>query len=462
MDDGRTLVPVIERGVEAVRILKWKLSLAVLAICAAPAVAQQSIQTAFNYNLADEEEAAAEEPAAESSDAPACGCEEPACGCEEASCCCEPSCGCSSCGNDWSCLGDCCLGEACTLQDYLDPCGCCDHHVGGWVQMGYHTEDTGLAKVFGDLFDFNDSPDDLRLHQAWVYGEKVAEAGACSADWGYRVDILYGIDAQKTQAFGNNDGTWDNTFDNGIYGWAIPQAYAEVAYGDWNFKIGHFWTLVGYEVVPATGNFFYSHSLTFFNSEPFTHTGVLGAYSLNDDTTVHLGWVLGWDTGFDQFDGGNAFHGGFIHQATDDVSVSYMCTAGNFGFRSAGEPGFEQAVVVNATLSECWNYVFETDWAHSDGFFDDDDFEADDIGIVNYLFYTLNDCWKAGGRIEWWKSNTVTGESTSFYELTGGFNYRPHANVVIRPEIRYDWTPSDEAVEDFTEEIFGIDAIFTF
>ena len=69
------------------------------------------------------------------------------------------------------------------------------------------------------------------------------------------------------------------TFDNGIYGWAMPQAYGEVGYGDWSVKVGHFFTPVGYEVVPATGNFFYSHSLTLFNSEPFTHTGVLGTYS---------------------------------------------------------------------------------------------------------------------------------------------------------------------------------------
>ncbi len=36
------------------RILKWTMSLAVLAVCVAPAAAQQSIQTAFNYNLADD------------------------------------------------------------------------------------------------------------------------------------------------------------------------------------------------------------------------------------------------------------------------------------------------------------------------------------------------------------------------------------------------------------------------
>jgi hypothetical protein len=37
---------------------------------------------------------------------------------------------------------------------------------------------------------------------------------------------------------------------------------------------------------------------------------------------------------------------------------------------------------------------------------------------------------------------------------------------VIRPEIRYDWTPSDEAVdgiiEDYNQEWFGIDAVLTY
>ena len=35
------------------------------------------------------------------------------------------------------------------------------------------------------------------------------------------------------------------------------------------------------------------------------------------------------------------------------------------------------------------------------------------------------------------------GERTSFYEFTGGINYKPHANVVVRPEIRYDWSPTE-------------------
>src|SRR3990172_12327095 len=117
MNYGRTLARVIKGGVRAVRILKWTMGMAVMAVCVVPAMAQQSIQTAFNYNLADEE-VAAEEPAAEASSS-GCACEEPACGCEEeAGCGCEePSCGCDSgcCGNacrGGTCPGDCCLGDA--------------------------------------------------------------------------------------------------------------------------------------------------------------------------------------------------------------------------------------------------------------------------------------------------------------------------------------------------------------
>ena len=56
----------------------------------------------------------------------------------------------------------------------------------------------------------------------------------------------------------------------------MPQAYAEVGYNDLTVKVGHFYTIIGYEVVPAPDNFFYSHAYTMQYGEPFTHTGMLG------------------------------------------------------------------------------------------------------------------------------------------------------------------------------------------
>ena len=203
--------------------------------------------------------------------------------------------------------GDGDVSDAWTLHDAVAPC--CEHNFGGWIAAGYYSDETGLS-FFAPLNDFNDYPDHLNLDQAWLYVEKIADGSCCSADWGYRADVVYGVQAQKTQAFGNNDGSWDNSFDHGVYGWAIPQAYGEVAYGDWSVKVGHFFNFEDYEAIPATGNFFYSHSLTFNNSGPFTYTGVLNTFKVSDDTTVWAGWALGWDTGFDQFNGGSNWIGG--------------------------------------------------------------------------------------------------------------------------------------------------------
>ncbi len=450
-------------------VVKWTVGYAMIALSTTPVLGQSAVQTAFNYDLTGYE-----------CGEPACGCEEPSCGCEDDACCgdvgcCGDACGCGSscgCGGGFclgDCLGDCCLGEPWTLMSCIDPCGCCSTKVGGWTQVGYHNDNTRLSRQFNDLLAFNDVPDQLNLHQQWLYVEKVAEGDACGWDWGGRFDIMYGTDAQKTQAFGNDSPVWDASdgFDNGEYGWAMPQAYVEVAGGDWRVIAGHFFTLVGYEVVTAPDNFFYSHAYTMFNSEPFTHTGVLATYSGLDSVELHAGWTLGWDTGFDQANGGSSFLGGFSTSLTDDIALTYILTAGNFGLRSAGEDGYSHSIVVDTTLSDNLNYVFQSDLVSYD---DEGVGFGQQVGINQYLFYTLNDCWAAGTRIEWWKSDGVAGpgNSQSFWGITYGLNYKPHANIVIRPEVRHNFTSGDIAYAnandgtDFDQTVFGVDAIFTY
>lgn len=315
--------------------------------------------------------------------------------------------------------------------------------VGGWVQAGYHNKSDGR---------FNSHPDRLHAHQTWLYAEKVAN-GECGWDWGFRADFVYGVDAQDTQAFGNNPGRWDfqNGFDHGDYGWAIPQAYAELAKGDLSIKIGHFFTLVGYEVVTAPDNFFYSHAYTMYNSEPFTHTGAVATYGVSDALTVYAGWTLGWDTGFDQFDQGSNFLGGFSYALSDNVTMTYILGFGNLGWR--GE-GYNHSVVFDVALTEKLNYVFQTDYVDTDT-----DVANDDVGINQYLFYQLNNCWAVGGRFEWWKR-----DGASLYEATAGLNWKPRPNFVMRPEIRYNW--GDGIQQNFEDLeggwIFGMDAIVTF
>lgn len=319
--------------------------------------------------------------------------------------------------------------------------------VGGWMQFGYTSASTGL---------FNSDPDKFNAHQLWLYTEKVAD-GSNGFDWGFRFDMMYGTDAGDTQSFGNNNGNWD--FDgadpgfwanHGIYGWAIPQLYAEVAMGDLSIKAGHFYTLLGYEVVTAPDNFFFSHAFTMYNSEAFTHTGVLATYNVSDNVTAYGGWTLGWDTGFDQNNQGNSFLGGTSVGLGDDLTVTYILTAGNLG---ANGEGYTHSIVADYAVTEKLNYVVQSDLVN----FTDTD--TDTIGLNQYLIYSINDMIGVGGRYEWWKTN-----GSSVNALTAGVNVKPTDNLILRPEVRHQWTsdanPAGLPVAEDT--IFGIDAILTF
>lgn len=316
---------------------------------------------------------------------------------------------------------------------------------GGWVQTGYHSNSTGL---------FNTRPDRVNLQQLWFFAEKEV-AHEHYWDMGFRFDLMYGTDASTTQAFGNPSGTWDfeNGLDFGAYGWALPQAYAQFGKDQWTIKAGHFYTLVGYEVVTAPDNFFYSHAYTMFNSEPFTHTGAIASYEANDSLTIHNGWTLGWDTGFNQLNGGSSYLGGFSKSLNDDLTFTYIATAGNFGWRGNG---YSHSIVVDNQLTEKLNYVFQSDLLSTDT----SGGNNNEVGINQYLLYTLTERVRAGTRVEWWKSD-ISGSTESTYSLTGGLNITPTERLIVRPEVRYNWG-ADLVGADMETPIFGIDAIITF
>ena len=317
--------------------------------------------------------------------------------------------------------------------------------IGGWFQGGYHNKATPLSTTYGDGAAFNDVPHQFNIHQAYIYAERVAD-GDQGLDWGFRFDAVYGTDARYAQSFGQTSG-WDTSWDHGVYGWALPQAYVEVASGPLSVKAGHFYTIIGYETVPAIGNFFYSHSYTMFNSEPFTHTGALASLEVADGLTFYGGWTLGWDTGFDQFAGGSNFIGGVSVEATDWLTLTYATTIGDFGMR--GDDGYMHSLVGTVQLTDNMQYVVQSDYLSVNPI---GATFSDSIGVNQYLFYWFNDCLGWGNRLEWWKADGL-----SRWEATTGLNIKAHANWVFRPEIRYDWHPGT----DFDQWTFGVDSYVT-
>ncbi len=376
---------------------------------------------------------------------------------------------------DGSCGSDDC---ACYLFGPSDPWALTDPEkncrgikIGGWLQAGYYNKPS-------QFFNYNvPDPGVLNLNQAWLYAEKATD-GSDGLDFGYRADILYGTNGAATQAFGNPGGSWDyaNGWDHGKFAWAMPQLYGEVAYDKLKVKAGHFYTPMGYEVVGAPGNFFFSHSWTNFNSEPFTHTGALATYTASDKLTIYGGWVLGWDTGFDQLNQGQAGMSGFTAQVTEKTSFTYIGMYGNLGQRSfpgSNQWSYNHSIVMVTNITDKLSWVVNSDLVASDGFTSglapgdptvSGAFANDQYSLVNYLFYKFSDCWGVGARAEWWKT-----DGTSLNEVTFGVNYRPHANFVLRPEIRHEWSPGGLSLDPATlgggtvdTTIFAIDGVLTF
>ena len=97
------------------------------------------------------------------------------------------------------------------------------------------------------------------------------------------------------------------------------------------------------------------------------------------------------------------------------------------------------------------------------------------VGYNSYLLYEHNDCWGAGTRFEWYQNQgiyTDPPETSNIYAFTLGMHYKPHANVIIRPEVRWDWVFNTDAVaaagnsvlenNDQDQTTFGIDTILMF
>jgi len=341
----------------------------------------------------------------------------------------QPDCCCQSCTE---CCRQCDLGDPWTLFGESD----CGVTVGGWISAGLFSNAHGAADN-GPL-GFNNVGDGMTFNQWWVYAEKVADTEKKCVDWGFRADFIFGADGPDTQAFGGLgwDTTWNTARD---YGSALPQLYGEIATGDLSVKFGHFYTIIGWEVVPAPDNFFYSHSYTMYYAEPFTHTGVLASYSLHDDVTVYAGWTQGWDTGFDNSPGASTFLGGVSAPLGEKLTATWATTAGDFGHKFGNGDIYMNSLVLNYTISDKLTYILQ----HDLGVNTVAGASSQWYGINQYLQYQINDCWATGMRIEWFRDNdgarVITGNEGNYYELTWGLNWKYNANVMFRPELRYDW-----------------------
>jgi hypothetical protein len=370
----------------------------------------------------------------------------------------------------------------------------------GWVNAGIGANNWGSP--WNGPITFNDRNWQGQMNQLYLVNEKVLDTEDGGMDWGGRVDLLYGTDYVYTTARGLDGNLLNQTvpgqpsWGNRYYGLAIPQLYAEAGYNNHAVKVGHFYTIIGYEVVPAIGNFFYTHAYTMQYGEPFTHTGILDTWKANDQMTVYAGITNGWDNYSDpinsipiansSYPGANsnaAFLGGVSFKNSDETQALTITTSSGNEPILGGGPNFASNLVGNRSiistvytneLNDKWTYVFQNDngWQFNAGSYAlplnsgvGQAGTAQWYGINQYLFYNISETLVGGMRLEWFRDNNgyrvISGQRNfvagvpqgpgnwaggyqgNFWQATWGLNWKPNRNFIVRPEVRYDWYSPD-------------------
>jgi len=341
---------------------------------------------------------------------------------------------------------------------------------GGWIDQGVTANAYHSADRFNGPVTFNDRDGEYQFNQVWAFAEKCVDTKGCGWDFGGRVDLLYGTDHRFTMARGleverDFSDKWNH---ERFYGLALPQAYADVAFNDWTVRMGHFFTILGYETVAAPENFFYSHAYTMQYGEPFTHTGLLASYALNDQITLSGGFDRGWDNWEDNNDKLSFLGGASWTSCDQDTSLTFAVSSGPYD--NAGEWNrLMYSVVFTHQLTCRLLWVLQHDFGLDNNggrtLRDNSVEDAQWYGINQYLIYNLSREWDFGVRVEWFADDDGTrvggigaphgwtlgpdvgpdtpnnriGWAGDFFEVSVGLNWKPRPRITARPECRWDW-----------------------
>jgi len=359
----------------------------------------------------------------------------------------------------------------------------------GWLDQGFTWNPDSPQDRFNGPVTFNDRANEYQLNQLYLIAERTTDTASGGFDLGGRVDLLYGTDHRFLMANGlefetNADGSIEQTWnrDHRFYGLAMPQVYADVAWNDWVFRFGRFYTIVGYEVCTTPANFFYSHSYTTQYAEPFTHTGMLATWNLTERLALKAGFHRGWDQWEDNNDKLGVLGG--VTWTGPEKRTTLAASLISSNEQLTGESTRNLiSLVWTQKLGQRLTYVLQSDIAHEQNALPEGQ-DAEWYGLVNYLIYDFNPCWSMGFRYEWFsdddgvrvaglgypKGIDLRAVPAHWQEVSFGLHYKPNANVLLRTEVRWDWVEplvvvQDQPFDNFTDGsqfLWGTDLVIKF
>lgn len=339
--------------------------------------------------------------------------------------------------------------------------------IGGWAQASwtYNFDDPAGDVNVGRSFDFENQ--DPTLNQIVLFVDKGVDTS--KFDVGGRVEFMWGADARLIHAnglfdhYGVNDGP-ENQFD-------LTQAYVDFGLGNGlKVRAGKFVTTIGYEYINPNMNALYSRSFLFSFAIPFTHTGVLAYYDVDDRFQVYGGITRGWEQSLE--DNNDVIDGlaGLSYKFNDATSLLVNASAGPQRADSNSDYRYLLDATFATKLNDQLSFAVNADYGWEENGGGDGD-DAAWYGAAAYVSYTVNDVAGLNLRGEYFNDDdNARGLGTSVYAVTLGLDLKPLASdrnfstLRVRPEVRWDFANDDvfDGGGEDNQLTFGVDAIIGF
>jgi Putative beta-barrel porin-2, OmpL-like. bbp2 len=307
-------------------------------------------------------------------------------------------------------------------------------NIYGWVEMSWtHNFEDPIGGVnVGRFFDFEN--DDHTLNQIDITIERAVAVSGDKFDWGGKMEWIWGGDARFIHAngvfdhygfplFPGSPGTGDGPdeqFDPVQFylQFNVPVGNGIIATG------GKFVTLLGYETINPTTSPLYSHSFLFNFAIPFTHTGGMARYALDQNWAFTGAIVRGWDQSFEDNNACALSYMGQIAYTTEHLDIIVTGITGPEQFDSDSD--YRSVVDLIVIYRENnWQFVLNADYGYeSSAALDGAD--AQWWGAAGYAIWKINDMFTGVGRLEFFSdADGGRGVNTQLTEVTLGLNIRP-------------------------------------
>ncbi len=288
-------------------------------------------------------------------------------------------------------------------------------------------------------------------------------------DWkaAYSAKLIFGQDAEFTQAAGLNLGNQGDLFEANVT--------VNVPVGN-GLKVlmGKFGTTMGYESTFTEENFNWSAGNQWAVLEPFTHTGVMLSYQATPELEVKATIMNGWDVVADN-NSAKSYMGTATYTVNDSLSMALTGFGGPE--QDANSSNWRKGVDfwIDDKFTPKVEGVVQLDYGAEDGA-DANGKKAEWCGVGGWLVYTINTKWNVATRADYVKDNdgvrTSDAPSLAPFPANNGqeltsvtltLNYKPVDGLRIAPELRWDHSSLNTAFDGHDSQVtMGMGAAYSY